>query len=182
MTSPACSRCQALQTDCHYQAEEGESRWSALRRKTHTYEKERDDMRELLSLVQTRPEPEAQEIFRNIRANTFGGDVGAFVRQIREGVLAAAGAQMPPSSSMFTQPGAGATPHSAHQLPPLRSVVDMPPTSNTMAPPTIMRHDSRTSAGSDASHGSRESGGSWSASGPERTSMSPHDYGPGEWS
>ncbi|KAK0256310.1 hypothetical protein LTS09_008841 [Friedmanniomyces endolithicus] len=81
---PSCSRCHTLRTDCAYEAEEGESRWSALRRRNQILETERTELRELISYLQTRPEPEAQEVFQRIRS---GGpdDIFALLRQLREG-------------------------------------------------------------------------------------------------
>jgi hypothetical protein len=71
MTRPVCSRCQALRTECIYEAQEGESRWKALRRSKEDLENERDDLRELLTFLQTRPESESLEIFQRIRTNGF---------------------------------------------------------------------------------------------------------------
>ncbi|KAK3074868.1 hypothetical protein LTR53_002322 [Teratosphaeriaceae sp. CCFEE 6253] len=81
---PTCSRCRTLHTDCAYEAEEGESRWSALRRRNKLLETERTELRELISYLQTSPEPEARDIFQRIRSG--GPDhVFALLRQIREG-------------------------------------------------------------------------------------------------
>lgn len=102
------------------------------------HEQEKDDMGKLLSLIQTLPESEAYQIFRDIRAYNFDGDLGSFVRQIREGVPAAAGAQASPSQGLFTHQNEGAPPASAYQLPPLRSIVDLPQTLDTTGPRRIM--------------------------------------------
>ncbi|KAK3075023.1 hypothetical protein LTR53_002058 [Teratosphaeriaceae sp. CCFEE 6253] len=81
---PTCSRCRTLHTDCAYEAEEGESRWSALRRRNKLLETERTELRELITYLQTSPEPEARDIFQRIRSG--GPDhVFALLRQIREG-------------------------------------------------------------------------------------------------
>ncbi|OQN95121.1 hypothetical protein B0A48_18863 [Cryoendolithus antarcticus] len=123
---PSCARCQALNTTCQYQVEAGESRWSALRRKNHDLERERDNYRILMSLIQSRPEAEAQEIYRHIRANNHGGDVGALLHAIREVAITSGAALLTPVDAAPTT--------SFHRgnmavvnLPPLRSVVDVPP-------------------------------------------------------
>ncbi|KAK0317668.1 hypothetical protein LTR82_011437 [Friedmanniomyces endolithicus] len=62
-----------------------ESACSACRRrKSRILETERTELRELISYLQTRPEPEAQEVFQRIRS---GGpdDIFALLRQLREG-------------------------------------------------------------------------------------------------
>ncbi|KAF2726255.1 hypothetical protein K431DRAFT_4979 [Polychaeton citri CBS 116435] len=91
---PACSRCIALKTDCAYQTEDGESRWSALKRKNTELsgkatelESERDELRELVSQLQARPEYEAQEILDRIRRCSQYHEVFDIVRDLRAGPL-----------------------------------------------------------------------------------------------
>ncbi|KAK5112548.1 hypothetical protein LTR85_011240 [Meristemomyces frigidus] len=83
---PSCSRCQTLRTDCAYEAEEGESRWSALRRRNQILETERAEVRELMTMMQTATEGEALEIFNRIRGGGYE-DVLNILRQAREGEL-----------------------------------------------------------------------------------------------
>lgn len=80
---PICSRCQALRTNCVYEAQQGESRWSALRRRHKDVENDRDDLRELLSFLQMRPESEALHIFNRIRTGGFE-DLLRLIRHARE--------------------------------------------------------------------------------------------------
>ncbi|KAK0951307.1 hypothetical protein LTS01_025304 [Friedmanniomyces endolithicus] len=84
--APICSRCRTLRTDCIYEAEDSESRWSALRRRNHILVSERADVRELMAYVQSRPEPEACEIFARVRHNSYD-DVFKLLRQLMDGEL-----------------------------------------------------------------------------------------------
>nr|OQO27739.1 hypothetical protein B0A51_05531 [Rachicladosporium sp. CCFEE 5018] len=124
---PSCTRCQALNTNCQCQVEAGESRWSALRRKNHDLERERDNYRTLLSLIQSRPEAEAQEIYRHIRSNHHGGDIGALIQAVREASISK---EPSPLTRMESAPNPATTrgDMAMVNLPPLRSVVDIPPT------------------------------------------------------
>ncbi|EME83268.1 uncharacterized protein MYCFIDRAFT_215244 [Pseudocercospora fijiensis CIRAD86] len=115
---PACSRCQNLRTECQYEAEEGESRWSALRRRNQVLEQERDQVRELLAFVQARPEPEAQDIFQRIRTSNYD-DVFALLRQIKEGVIG-----LPPHQAMGPLPPPATT--GVDRLPPIQTILDVP--------------------------------------------------------
>ena len=104
---PACSRCQTLQTSCEYEAEEGENRWSALRRRNKILETERAEMHELLTYLQSRPEVEAREIFHRIRS-CRSEDVFNLLREIREQGIAPSPTgppdrenRLPPINSLF---------------------------------------------------------------------------------
>ena len=79
---PCCSRCTTSRTECLYVAEEGESRWQALRRRVQVLETEQAGIRELMHLMQACPESEAVEIMRRIRARRFEDvlDVSSIVR------------------------------------------------------------------------------------------------------
>ncbi|KAL1582856.1 hypothetical protein WHR41_08668 [Cladosporium halotolerans] len=81
---PSCSRCKALHTDCEYNAEAGESRWSALRRKSNMLERERDEARELVAALHSRTESEAQDIYNRVRSSTFSDDMGALIQEVRD--------------------------------------------------------------------------------------------------
>jgi hypothetical protein len=76
-----CSRCQALHTECEHNASEGESRFSALRRKYHTLERERDEASDLIVQMQSKPEPEARKPYHHIRTNTHAGDLHASIHR-----------------------------------------------------------------------------------------------------
>lgn len=112
---PSCSRCQNLRTECQYEAEEGESRWSALRRRNQILEQERDQIRELLAFVQMRPEPEAMEIYQRIRTSSYD-DIFTLLRQVRENSY---GIQpnlqhIPPTTTGIDQ-----------RLPPIQTILDV---------------------------------------------------------
>lgn len=112
---PTCSRCQNLRTECHYEAEEGESRWSALRRRNQILEAERDQLRELMGFVQSRSEPEAMDLFQRIRGSNYD-DLFALLRQIRDGALGVpqniAAPNLPPPAS------------GEQRLPPIQTILD----------------------------------------------------------
>jgi hypothetical protein len=74
-----CSRCQALHTECEYNAAEGESRLSALRRRCYTLGRERYEARDLIAQMQSRPEPEARKIYHHIRTRTHASDLDASI-------------------------------------------------------------------------------------------------------
>jgi hypothetical protein len=67
---PVCGRCQSLDLECEYAIGPADkSRKAALQRRLGEVEDERDNLRELLNLIQTQPDDEAGEIFRRLRAN-----------------------------------------------------------------------------------------------------------------
>lgn len=189
---PACTRCKTLHTDCEYNAEEGESRWSALRRKNRTLERERDEARDLVALIHSSPEPEAQELYRRIRSETRGEDVGALVHEVREAIESESSSQQSRQQQQYRPqaafPQAGYDPVNIlppTQLPPLRSIVDMGPSSGGLAqqqplpqplsqpfPPTrpAYRQGSLASAVSNTSYSSPSS-----SDGHENPSLSPRE-------
>ncbi|KAF2215574.1 hypothetical protein CERZMDRAFT_93979 [Cercospora zeae-maydis SCOH1-5] len=123
---PSCSRCQNLRTDCQYEAEEGESRWSALRRRNQLLEQERDHIRELLAFVQTRPEPEALDIFQRIRTSSYD-DIFLLLRQVREGAYGMQpGLQQQQQQQQQHMPP-GPPPGNAidHRLPPIQAILEV---------------------------------------------------------
>lgn len=141
MNSPACSLCQALEQDCKYNTEEGESRWSALHRKIGILEAERDEARGLLALIQCGSEAEAQDISRLMRINTYGDDADASLRRIRNAIDAGAserqGQEPEQEQPRFQQPISNSSvDRPAVNFPPLRSIIDMPPIGSDMADET----------------------------------------------
>lgn len=67
---PVCDRCQNLHLECEYAVGPADkSRKAALQRILGEVESERDDLRDLLNLIQTLPDDEAGEVFRRLRAN-----------------------------------------------------------------------------------------------------------------
>lgn len=129
-----------MRTDCQYEAEEGESRWSALRRRNQVLEAERDQVRELLAFVQTRPEPEAMDIFQRMR-QTHYDDVLLLLRQIKENTMG-----MPPG--MGPPPPQGTA---AERLPPINSILDVPGRGMTPVHPHLVHSHSLSSEDSRSS-------------------------------
>ncbi|EME46540.1 hypothetical protein DOTSEDRAFT_51990 [Dothistroma septosporum NZE10] len=133
---PTCSRCQNLRTDCHYEAEEGESRWSALRRRNQVLEAERDQLRELMAFVQNRPETEAQDIFQRIRSSTHD-DLFMLLRAIKDGAM-----NMQQPSANMTAMGVPSLPTAAsgvdQRLPPIHAILDH---QRRASPPTHLVHN-----------------------------------------
>ena len=66
-----CSRCDALRTECDYESEQDESRWTLLRRRCQTLETERNDLRELVGLLRSEPEQRSQQILQRLRASPY---------------------------------------------------------------------------------------------------------------
>jgi hypothetical protein len=123
--SPTCSRCQASRADCLYSVEEGESRRSALRRQFDDLERERNDMRELFTVMQSCPDSEAQEIYQMMRAKIYGNDVRALVLHIRQTILKREQSDLEEPSVISQQAMVSPTVLIVNtQLPPLRSLFD----------------------------------------------------------
>jgi hypothetical protein len=102
-----CSRCQALHTECEYNIEEGERRWSALRRRYHAIERERDKAQDLIAQMQSRPESEARKIYHHIRTGTHASDLDAFIHETTS-VVSDGALRQPPQqgqSYRYQQPG-----------------------------------------------------------------------------
>jgi hypothetical protein len=95
MNRPVCSRCQTLHTECSYDTERGESRWSAIRRRNRVLEIERDEARELIAQIRSRPESEAQEIYRRIRAETYTSDMRTSFHEADSAVIDGTWQQQP---------------------------------------------------------------------------------------
>lgn len=148
---PACSRCQALDTECVYEAEEGESRWSALRRKTKDIQGERDELREILAYLQSQPEADAYELLHRLRSSSAPDDLPSILQQIRER-----------RSSTSTPTAAGGQ----TRLPPIRSLLEGSEASTSLPGSGQLRRTSLASDGS-SSYESSLSGGH------PRTSQSP---------
>lgn len=129
---PACSRCQNLRTECQYEAEEGESRWSALRRRNQILEQERDQIRELLAFVQMRPEPEALEIFQRIRTSSYD-DIFTLLRQVQDNSYASQ-----PNLQHTTMPPA--TSGSDQRLPPIQTILDVSSQQPVLPSPGYAHH------------------------------------------
>lgn len=117
---PSCSRCQTLRTDCAYEAEEGESRWSALRRRNQRLETERAEVRELMTYMQTANDAEAHEIFNRTRGGGYD-DITNILRQVREG-------ELPPSP---ISPSVS----NEQRLPPIRTILEI--SDAARAPPPV---------------------------------------------
>lgn len=136
---PFCTRCRTLRTECTYEAEEGESRWSALRRRNQILETERSELHELVSYLQTRPESEAQEIFQRLRS---GGpdDFFTLLRQLREsnasGSSQVVQPQRPPLLTHEHSSNSTSSNGSEHRLPPISTMFEVSG-SYTPAPLTL---------------------------------------------
>ncbi|KAM0697474.1 hypothetical protein Q7P36_002328 [Cladosporium allicinum] len=233
---PVCSRCRALRTDCGYNAEEGESRWSALRRKIRTLERERDEARDLLLQIQSRPELEAQQIYHRVRSHTPTSDMGALIQEVTNAIPANGlqrderpqlqqqqhehhqlpqfqqrqhsqnelqqqqqtplhqqhqqqQQQQQPNTATFYQGSYTPSGQTANQLPPLRSIVEVPVSGTDAAnlqqlPPGMHylgmaqlppRKTSQTSGTSSTSHSSLSS-----LEAPDHPTLSPRDS-PSDW-
>ena len=82
-----------------YEAHEGESVSSALKRKLHNLEVENALYKELYQLLKTKPETESAEILRRIRAANDPRDVVAFLKEAELLLASSSGGSDAPSSS-----------------------------------------------------------------------------------
>jgi hypothetical protein len=79
---PACGRCVTNSLECEYEVEEtAVSRFSAMKARNTTLQRENNQLKELYSFLRNRPEAEAQEIFNRIRASDDPISVLQFVKQ-----------------------------------------------------------------------------------------------------
>lgn len=157
---PNCSRCRSLRTDCHYEAEEGESRWSALKRRNDSLKRDRDDYRDMLALLRSRPEPEALEIFHRIRSSR-DEDLLTILHQLRS-THPAMFTNMRPTSLADGSSGHNQSPaQDGQRLPPIQRMFDMSGTAYGQPQSqygTWRTHrQSTSSVASDGSGGSYES-------------------------
>lgn len=136
-----------MRTDCHYEAEEGESRWSALRRRNQILEAERDQLRELMGFVQSRSEPEAMDLFQRIRGSTYD-DLFFLLRQIKDGAMG-----IHPGMTPTALPPPGSA---DQRLPPIQTILDAP--SRGMTPVNLPHGQSLSSEESRTSSTSGPSG------------------------
>lgn len=82
-----------------YEAQEGESVNSALKRKLHNLEVENAQYKELYQLLKTKPDTESAEILRRIRAANDPRDVVAFLKEAELLLPSSSGGSDGPSSS-----------------------------------------------------------------------------------
>lgn len=81
---PICTPCKTRKTECQYETQPDETRYSAIKRKTENLEKEAQDYKELLTNLRVRPEEEAQEILQRLRTTrTF--NINSVLNTIRKG-------------------------------------------------------------------------------------------------
>jgi hypothetical protein len=79
---PTCERCKVLDLPCEYAVGPADkSRKAALQKRLDLIEHERNDLRDLLDLIQTRPDDEAAEIFRRLRAERSPIEILQSIRQ-----------------------------------------------------------------------------------------------------
>ena len=81
---PSCSRCAKKGAVCVYDVEADTSRARAIRAKNDALTEEIEQLRELMYAIRSRPEAEAQELFRRLRITSDPLDVA---RSLRDGDL-----------------------------------------------------------------------------------------------
>ena len=121
-------------------------------------------MRELMNYLQTRPEPEAQEIFQRIRSSGYEDALG-LLRQLREGELPSPGGTFSGQPPAFLYQTSSSSSGSGEQrLPPIRSMFDVsgasvppPLTVPSMAPYGSTHEPSSAHSMSSRSRGSNSS-------------------------
>ncbi|KAK3633557.1 hypothetical protein LTR22_020069 [Elasticomyces elasticus] len=154
---PFCSRCVTLRTECTYEAEEGESRWSALRRRNQILETERSEI-----------QPEAQDIFQRLRNGPGPDDFFTLLRQLRQGSdTSPAEMQQRPALTHQASSASTSSNSSEQRLPPVSTLFDaasgaspmtLPRMENASGPQGLpsRRRSSQRSHSSGGSDSSRE--------------------------
>jgi len=79
---PICTPCKSRKTECSYETQPDETRYSAIKRKTENLEKESQAYKELLTSLRVRPEGEAQDLLQRIR-NTRTFNIGSVLDAAR---------------------------------------------------------------------------------------------------
>ncbi|KAF6806544.1 Nitrogen assimilation transcription factor nirA 5 [Colletotrichum sojae] len=100
-TRPACWRCATQDLECEWDTEPDTSRVVSIRRRKEELERENEDLHELLRFLQARPEEEAVEIFKRLRAS---GDALQVLDFVRSGDLLL---RRPPGPELVGGKGAG---------------------------------------------------------------------------
>lgn len=80
---PICTPCKSRKTECSYETQPDETRYSAIKRKTENLEKETQAYKELLTSLRVRPEDEAQDLLQRIR-NTRTFNIGSVLDASRK--------------------------------------------------------------------------------------------------
>ncbi|KAF4124876.1 hypothetical protein GMORB2_3715 [Geosmithia morbida] len=78
---PSCNQCVTRGEGCEYVAEAGETVTLALRRRVTELESENNQYKELFQLLRDKPEEEAYEILRRIRAAPSPRDAWGLIKQ-----------------------------------------------------------------------------------------------------
>ncbi|KAM3505753.1 hypothetical protein MY11210_007842 [Beauveria gryllotalpidicola] len=79
---PTCRRCAQRRSSCHYAARPGETESQALRRGYQELRDRAGEHEEVVALLRSLPEQDAQGVFQRIRAGT---GLGTILRQVRAG-------------------------------------------------------------------------------------------------
>jgi len=81
---PVCTPCRSRSTECQYETQPDETRYTAIKRRTDNLEKEAQDYREVLTNFRVRSEEEAQQLLQHLRTTkTF--NIGAVLDVLRKG-------------------------------------------------------------------------------------------------
>ncbi|KXJ93632.1 hypothetical protein Micbo1qcDRAFT_231332 [Microdochium bolleyi] len=81
---PSCRRCWGRRRECLYDTAPAERRSAALKRKVGDLETQRDAYKDLFDALASKPEPEAAEILRRVRA---GAAIDSVLRHVEAGDL-----------------------------------------------------------------------------------------------
>ncbi|KAK4128133.1 hypothetical protein N657DRAFT_564260 [Parathielavia appendiculata] len=79
---PICSICRDRNTVCEFDTNKAETHTQALKRKYNELQSQKSAFEQVYDLLQTRPDKEADELFRRIRR---GADAGAILRHVNYG-------------------------------------------------------------------------------------------------
>jgi hypothetical protein len=79
---PICSICRDRNTVCEFDTNKAETHTQALKRKYNELQSQKSAFEQVYEVLQTRPEQEADEVFRRIRR---GADAGSILRHVKYG-------------------------------------------------------------------------------------------------
>lgn len=144
---PTCSKCQDIGTECHYETEKGESRWSALKRQKQALEAEHHRVVAIMERLRTSPEGEALDLFHHLRQGEYDNALEIVLQNTGEGIPTA------PSPNVWS-----ANP-SERRLPPISTIFEVSQTGRDIdpGPPGLQSGRSPCSEGDPPSGGAPSS-------------------------
>ncbi|KAF2191960.1 hypothetical protein K469DRAFT_555285 [Zopfia rhizophila CBS 207.26] len=130
-TRPVCTCCSQKDTECVYELGPNEKPSQAMKRKNEEMQGELSNLRQLYDFMRMKPEQEAQEILRRIRANPPGTTPFQRIQQLADFVR---------HSDLLIRHSSGPSsqhPSESLTLPPIRIALDLPGPNLCSLPPSL---------------------------------------------